>query len=95
MCLHADIKLDSGVSFHIFYETIIILSCELAVTLHFNIINSSSKLSKMKLSAEDQMQELVAKVKGYIADEDGWKLARKSVSLFLLTTTTTTYYRNN
>lgn len=32
----------------------------------------------MKLSAEDRMQELVAKVKGYIADEEGWKVVKKS-----------------
>lgn len=34
----------------------------------------------MKLSAEERMKELVSKVKGYIADEDGWKLTKKSVS---------------
>ena len=34
----------------------------------------------MKISIEDKMRDLVGKVKGYVADEDGWKLAKKSVS---------------
>jgi len=35
---------------------------------------------RMKISTNDRIEELVGKVKGYVADEEGWKLAKKSVS---------------
>lgn len=38
------------------------------------------RLSIMKINTDEKIKELIDKVKGYIADEDGWKLAKKSVS---------------
>lgn len=39
----------------------------------------------MRINCDEKVKELVGKVKGYIADEDGWKLVKKSVSFrFLL-----------
>lgn len=34
----------------------------------------------MKINTDEKVKELVSKVKAYIADEDGWKLVKKSVS---------------